>query len=215
MNTSDFLLCGPGVWWKDNGNKILDGPEEDDFKAQGPSLQHFRSSNMKMIETSLADCWKRCIQSKVSMPITTLRIYDSSGDLALCLTSNEASKTQCQQAASEKMDQDVQTSTTLHNTPEIHEVAKNPLTEIPIDNSTTSSFPDDASAQTDTDEPESTLVDVRETTESFSVTTTSRSTVSSTPPSHSTQYEPKIMLGKQVVQLLDDKRLSHKFLSGS
>ena len=46
-------------------------------------------------------------------------------------------------------------------------------------------------------------MDVSEIAESFAVTTTSQLTVSSTPPSHSTQYEPKTMLGKQMVQLLD------------
>ena len=81
---SDFLLCGPGIWWKDDGDSIefFDGPVEVDFKEQGPSLQHFRSSNMK-----------KCIDSKVSMPITTLRIYNNSGDQASYLISNEASAT--------------------------------------------------------------------------------------------------------------------------
>ena len=70
---SDFLLCGPGVWWKDNGDHIefLDGPDEEDFKVQGPSLQHFQSSNM-MIETNLTDFWKKCVDSKVNMPIPHL-----------------------------------------------------------------------------------------------------------------------------------------------
>ena len=64
----------------------------------------------------------------------------------------------------------------------------------------------------DTDEQESTLLDVRETTENFTTGTTNQTTVSSTPPSRNTQqYEPQTMLGKQIVQLLEDKRLTHKF----
>lgn len=40
---SDFLLCGPGTWWKDNGDSIefFDGPEEVDFKAQGHPCNTF------------------------------------------------------------------------------------------------------------------------------------------------------------------------------
>ena len=60
-------------------------------------------------------------------------------------------------------------------------------------------------------EQEATLVDVREMTESFTTNSTDQPTVSCTPPSHSIQYEPKTTLGKQVAQLLGDRRLTQKF----
>ena len=131
------------------------------------------------------------------MPITTLRIYNSSGDLASCLISNEASAIQCQQVPCEYMDVDVQSNSTIDNRSEMHSPTRDPI---------------EANNRMDTDEQESTLLDVRETTENFTTGTTDQTTVSSTPPSRNTQqYEPQTMLGKQIVQLLEDKRLTHKF----
>ena len=92
------------------------------------------------------------------------------------------------------MDVDVQSNSTVDNRPEMHSLTKDPIED---------------NTRMDTDEQESTLLDVRETIETF---TTDQTMVSSTPPSHNTQqYEPQTMLGKQVVQLLEDKRLTHKF----
>ena len=80
---SDFLICGPGVWWKDHGNHIefLDGPEEDDAKQEGPPLHHFRAYNLKMEEDYLKECWERCIDQNITMPIENVRVYNSKGDL--------------------------------------------------------------------------------------------------------------------------------------
>ena len=46
---ADFLLCGEGVWWQDNGDSIefFDGPDEEECKPEGPPLHHFRTWNLK------------------------------------------------------------------------------------------------------------------------------------------------------------------------
>ena len=42
---SDYLLVGPGVWWKEmsGGIMFLDGSSEQDYREAGPTLQHFKS----------------------------------------------------------------------------------------------------------------------------------------------------------------------------
>ena len=116
------------------------------------------------------------------------------------------------------MDLDALAGTCLNDGPNTHELPEDPLSVHLMDTcmSPTTSVPDvsdSASASVDiTDhEQEATLVDVRETTESFTTNSTDQPTVSCTPPSHSILYEPKTTLGKQVAQLLGDRRLTQKF----
>ena len=90
-------------------------------------------------------------------------------------------------------------------------MTEEPLTTNPIDTPLTTS---EVMANTtmDMDEQEATLVDVRVTIENFTTTTVGQPAVFSTPKSHSIQlYEPQTTLGKQVIQLLGDKKLAHKF----
>lgn len=50
---SDYLLPGPGVWWKpttQSGIMFLDGSNEDEHRLNGPTLQHFRSMSSPDIE---------------------------------------------------------------------------------------------------------------------------------------------------------------------
>ena len=150
---------------------------------------------MKMIETNLADCWKKCIDSKVSMPITTLRIYNSGGDLASCLISNEASAIQCQQAPCEHMDVGVQSNSTVDNRPEMHGLTKDPIED---------------NTKMDTDEQESTLLDVRETIETFTTGTTDQ-IVSSTPPSRNTQQYERINYSRRTRPYRNSENLILKY----
>lgn len=50
---SDYLLRGPGIWWKQTpqGIVFLDGSDEKEYQDNGPTLQHFRS--MSSIEVEL------------------------------------------------------------------------------------------------------------------------------------------------------------------
>ena len=80
---SDYLLPGPGVWWKQtqSGIEFLDCPKEGDTREQGPKLQHFRSSMVKDIQIHLFNCWEQCLQAKVPLPLVTVRQYTSDGEL--------------------------------------------------------------------------------------------------------------------------------------
>ena len=46
---SDFLLPGQGVWWDvaENGITFKDGPDEPQYRPQGPPLHHYCSWNIK------------------------------------------------------------------------------------------------------------------------------------------------------------------------
>lgn len=85
---SDFMMHGPGVWWKEHtgGVEFLDGPEEDSSKPEGPPLHHFRSCSLKEEETYLKRCWHTCIQAKIPLPFCTLRVYNEVGELNLIET---------------------------------------------------------------------------------------------------------------------------------
>ena len=80
---SDFMMHGPGVWWKHHkdGIEFLDGPDEDSSKVQGPFLHHFRSCSLKDEETFLKECWDACITNTIPLPLCSPRVYDQTGTL--------------------------------------------------------------------------------------------------------------------------------------
>lgn len=51
---ADYLIVGEGVWWhKDLENNSIvfhDCDSEPDWRAEGPALQHFRSSTFKSVK---------------------------------------------------------------------------------------------------------------------------------------------------------------------
>ena len=91
---SDYLVHGPGVWWKYHSDSIefIDGPDEDDSKSQGPPLHHFRSVNLKEEEVYLEENWDVCIRNNIPLPLCTPRVYDSEG--ALQIQSFESTSTE-------------------------------------------------------------------------------------------------------------------------
>ena len=62
---SDYLLCGPGIWWKEkpDGILFLDGCSENDCQADGPILQHFRSMSSAGLDLHLNQQWEACLSS--------------------------------------------------------------------------------------------------------------------------------------------------------
>lgn len=74
---SDYLVLGPGVWWKkvSEGIMFLDGTSEEDFRDVGPPLQHFRSNSLTDIELYLHQKWEACCSSGVELPATSIRYY--------------------------------------------------------------------------------------------------------------------------------------------
>ena len=73
---ADFLLPGEGVWWQvieGECVEFFDGPEEPNFREQGPPLHHFRSSSIKSEHQYLMTCWGQCNEKEVPIPATMER----------------------------------------------------------------------------------------------------------------------------------------------
>ena len=79
---SDYLLCGPGVWWKQTtlGIEFLDSPEEPDDHSEGPKIHNLRS-NLDDIQKYLKTCWEKCTADNITLPLATVRLYTPTGDL--------------------------------------------------------------------------------------------------------------------------------------
>jgi len=56
---SYFFIPGEGVWWSQNDDfvDIFDACGEAEYREEGPTLHHFRSSSLKSEEQYLLDCW--------------------------------------------------------------------------------------------------------------------------------------------------------------
>lgn len=72
---SDYLLEGQGVWWNlVQGdivfNDISDSPSRQDH---GPQLHHFRSSSLSSESSYLKECWSKCLEDKIPIPIHVIR----------------------------------------------------------------------------------------------------------------------------------------------
>ena len=85
QRVADFMEPGEGVWWKSHQNRVefLDGPDEAEFKDAGPQLHYFRSSNLKLEQRAVKDCWQHLIQKykedSSCLPLPRLKIYNSQG----------------------------------------------------------------------------------------------------------------------------------------
>ena len=79
----DYLLLGPGVWWRETpqGIMFLDGANEQEYRDGGPALQHFRSRSCSDIEMYLQQQWEVCCSSGVKLPAACLRYYGQDGSL--------------------------------------------------------------------------------------------------------------------------------------
>ena len=88
---SDFLLCGEGDWWKHvvAGVEFLDGMDHLSFRPQGPSLHHFRSSNLKLEEQHLKQCWDVCLaDDAIKIPHRVIRLCADNGDCNQVINTN-------------------------------------------------------------------------------------------------------------------------------
>ncbi|KXJ06972.1 hypothetical protein AC249_AIPGENE76 [Exaiptasia diaphana] len=82
MQIADFLVPGPGVWWKWEANgsvEFFDSSKEPDSKAKGPTLHHFRSSSIKNELSFLKKSWEKCCHENIELPL--YRRYDTNGKL--------------------------------------------------------------------------------------------------------------------------------------
>ena len=76
----EILVTTLSGWWyviEDECVEFFDGPDEPDFRKQGPPLHHFRSFNIKNEQKYLMTCWGQCIEKGVALPATKAR--DSNG----------------------------------------------------------------------------------------------------------------------------------------
>lgn len=80
---SDYLICGPGQWWRrtSQGIEFFDGSDERESRDCGPELQHFSSSSLAKIQLYLFEHWERCCETNVELPATFLRCYGQDGSL--------------------------------------------------------------------------------------------------------------------------------------
>ena len=91
QSISDFIACGENVWWHQilAGVEFFDGPEEANTRPQGPKLHHFRSSNLKLEEQHLSDCWERCLNDDtITIPHRVIRTYNQQGDCTRVIQTN-------------------------------------------------------------------------------------------------------------------------------
>lgn len=91
QSISDFLVCGEGVWWQHvvSGVEFLDGPDQPSFRPQGPSLHHFRSSDLKLEEQYLTQCWDMCLADEaIKIPHRVIRLYGDNGDCIQVIRTN-------------------------------------------------------------------------------------------------------------------------------
>ena len=78
---SDFLIPGEGVWWSQNDDfvEFFDACGEAEYRDEGPTLHHFRSSSLKSEEQYLLECWQECLQREIIIPTHLIRYEDGDG----------------------------------------------------------------------------------------------------------------------------------------
>ena len=81
---SDFLLAGPGVWWRQtqDGIEFLDGYNSPSQHPEGPDIHHVRSTSLPDIDIYLHHKWEECCMKHITMPAHHIRHYCSDGSLS-------------------------------------------------------------------------------------------------------------------------------------
>ena len=87
---SDFLLPGPGVWWRHSadGIEFLDGHECPSQQPQGPDIHHLRSTSLSEIDIYLQKKWEECCYTHTISPAKHIRQYQPDGSLSAITSSN-------------------------------------------------------------------------------------------------------------------------------
>ncbi|CAC5424975.1 unnamed protein product [Mytilus coruscus] len=91
---ADFMAAGRVIWWSfDNGGIVFhDGPNDPSDRSDGPTLHHFRSSNLKKEQQVLENVWHDVVSKYKSnilqLPLPKLKLYDDDGQLTY-ITANE------------------------------------------------------------------------------------------------------------------------------
>ena len=93
---SDFLLPGPGIWWRhaDNGIEFLDSASSPDHHQEGPNIHHYRSATLADIDLHLCQKWEESCSGQIELPAKHIRHYTSEGSLAT-ITEQSPGITEC------------------------------------------------------------------------------------------------------------------------
>ena len=96
--TSDFLIHGPGCWWKEVCGDI---EFFDSFTPPGCTLPphqifHYCSTKLTSIESHLLTKWEECIDNQIPLPATHVRTYTTAGSLHSIDTQEEPEDDNCQ-----------------------------------------------------------------------------------------------------------------------
>ena len=81
-------------------------------------MHHFRTHNLKLEESHLKACWKKCIDDKIILPIENIRTYNEDGELLLVQTAETTEET----ATTVHTDREI---THMPQTPNVQEVTSN------------------------------------------------------------------------------------------
>ena len=79
----DFLLPGPGVWWRytHDGIEFHDSLSSQSQHPEGPDIHHVRSASLSDIDIYLHHKWEECCCRQVPLPAYHIRSYGSHGSL--------------------------------------------------------------------------------------------------------------------------------------
>ena len=81
---SDFLLPGPGVWWKHfegRGIEFLDGQDCLSERSEGPCIHHVRTTSLSDIDIYLQNKWEQCCSTNTILPAHYIGHYQTDGSL--------------------------------------------------------------------------------------------------------------------------------------
>ena len=78
----DYLLCGEGVWWHFEENDIIfhDSEDDPDIRVEGPELLHFSNNNLQSISKHVSNCWNKCLEENITLPLKEVIVFDCDGD---------------------------------------------------------------------------------------------------------------------------------------
>ena len=76
---STYLRMGEGVWWdkKDSGYQFRDADTDPPTQAEGPTLLHFRSTNIEHIHHQSQVQWRLLLDENVQLPTPFIRIFNN------------------------------------------------------------------------------------------------------------------------------------------
>ena len=81
---ADYLLAGSWHEINNDGVEFFDGPEEPDFRKEGPFMAHFRSASIFEEARKQQGIWKVLIEEalsgKIVLPHPSIKVFDENGE---------------------------------------------------------------------------------------------------------------------------------------